>query len=222
MAAGQGRRMGGGVPKQFLPLGGVPLVLRAVRPFVSHPEVAEVILVLPVEYSAAPPAWLAELRTGTLCVVPGGEERTQSVAAGLSALSAQCEIVLVHDGARPLVDRETIDRVIAGVRTWRAATAAIPLRDTIKQAETGDPPVITATVPRTGLWQAQTPQGFMRRVLEDAHAAAKEGGRIASDDAELVERLGVQVRIVEGSSGNLKITTPQDLAVAAALLEAGG
>lgn len=220
VAAGHGRRMGGTVPKQFLPLGGVPMVLRAIRPFISHPDVAEVVLVLPVEHSAAPPPWLAEMRTGILAVVPGGEERTESVAAGLSALSAQCEVVLVHDGARPLVDRDTIDRVIAGARAWQAVTAAIPLTDTLKKAKAGHPPVIAETVPRAGLWRAQTPQGFMRRLLEDAHAAARKDGRGATDDAELVERLGVAVRIVEGSLGNLKITTAEDFALAAAVLEA--
>lgn len=206
--------MGGEVPKQFLPLAGVPLLLRTLRPFVSHPDVTETVVVLPADITANPPEWLAALREGNLTLVPGGEERADSVAAGLGALSGACRIVLVHDGARPLVETDTITRVIAAARTHGAAIAAVPLAETLKQVDEGR---VTGTVPRKGLWRAQTPQGFRREVLEEAHAARAEG-HVPTDDAELVERLGRPVRVVPDSPRNMKVTAPDDLALAEALL----
>jgi 2-C-methyl-D-erythritol 4-phosphate cytidylyltransferase len=120
-------------------------------------------------------------------------------------------VVLVHDGARPFVDRAVIDSVIGYARRGEGAVAAVPLSDTLKQASPHDASLIERTVPRTSLWRAQTPQGFPRTVLERAHAAA---GEDATDDAALVETLGIPVRLVPDSSRNLKITTPDDLALA--------
>jgi 2-C-methyl-D-erythritol 4-phosphate cytidylyltransferase len=221
VAAGRGRRMGEEMPKQFLPLAGVPVLLRALRPFVSHPDVTETVVVLPATIAANPPEWLAGLRDGTLTLVPGGQERADSVAAGLGALSGACRLVLVHDGARPLVEVETVDRVIAAARAHGAAIAAVPLADTLKRVdERSDHRRIAETVSRRGLWRAQTPQGFLREVLEAAHATRDDESGPPTDDAEMVERLGTPVHIVPGSPRNLKITSPDDLAVAEALLEA--
>ena len=221
VAAGRGTRIGGELPKQYLPLDGVPILLRSVRPFASHPDVAQVVVVLAPAEAESPPAFLAELMGETLGIAAGGRERSDSVAAGLRALRAGCEIVLVHDGARPFVDRGVIDAVIGHARAGEGAVAAVPVSDTIKEAVGADPTLIGRTVPRAGLWRAQTPQGFPRRLLEQAYARAGAGASGATDDAALVEDCGGTVRLVPDSPRNIKITTRDDLAVAEALAVAG-
>lgn len=194
------------------------MVLRALRPFTSHAEVAHVVLVLPAAVAETPPAWLAELRGGTLTLVPGGEERSDSVAAGLGALPAECRTVLVHDAARPFVERATIDAVIARARDGVGAVAAVPLGDTLKEADAAEGGRIRRTIPRDGLWRAQTPQGFPRAMLERAYATARAERARATDDAMLVERLGEPVCVVPDSNRNLKITTADDLMLAERLV----
>lgn len=223
VAAGRSERMGGEVPKQFRTVAGVPLLLRALRPFLSHPDVLEVVAVLPVEDVSHPPAWLAELLGDRLRAVAGGAARMDSVEAGLRELTAGCTAVLVHDGARPFPEPSVIDRVIAAVRHGTGAVAAIPVTDTLKEAE---PPALGAlghiirTVSRDRLWRAQTPQGFPRRMLTDAFAAARSAGYSATDEASLVERTGGPVVLVHDVSTNLKITTLEDLRIAEALATA--
>lgn len=213
-AAGKGTRIGGGAPKQYRALGGVPVVLRALRPFTAHPEVAQVALVLPPSEVAAPPPFLRELRGHGLALVAGGAERSDSVRAGLAALRDECTIVLVHDAARPFVDRGVIDEVIRHARAGEGAIAALPLSDTVKEADAGEPSRVARTVPRDRLWRAQTPQGFPRKLLTDAYARAARQGLSATDDAALVEAFGGVVRLVPDSSRNFKITTAEDLALA--------
>jgi 2-C-methyl-D-erythritol 4-phosphate cytidylyltransferase len=212
VAAGRGERLGGEIPKQYREIAGVPMLLRALRPFTSHPEVAQVVVALPAADATRPPAWLATLTGGSLVLVPGGAERSASVAAGLGALSPACEIVLVHDAARPFVDREVIDAVIRTARSGIGAVPALPLSDTVKESKGPSNPTVERTVPRDRLWRAQTPQGFPRQLLVRAHQAAGSEG--ASDDAALVERLGHEVRLVPGSERNLKVTTLEDLRLA--------
>lgn len=224
VAAGRSERLGGEVPKQFRPLAGVPLLLRAVRPFLSHPDVLEVIAVLPAANVLAPPVWLAELLGERLRAVAGGEVRMDSVEAGLKELAPGCTIVLVHDGARPFPEPAVIDRVIAAARHGTGAVAAVPVSDTLKEAE---PPALGAlghvirTVSRNGLWRAQTPQGFPRPMLTRAFEAARGAGYSATDEATLVERAGGPVVLVHDVSTNLKITTLDDLRMAEALAAAG-
>jgi 2-C-methyl-D-erythritol 4-phosphate cytidylyltransferase len=220
VAAGQGTRVGGEVPKQYLPIDGVPVLLRAVRPFASHPEVLQVVVVLSSADARQPPEFLVPLTGEALVLAAGGRERADSVASGLQALRAECEIVLVHDGARPFVDRAVIDAVIAHARAGQGAVAAVPVSDTLKEAAETDPTRVGRTVPRAGLWRAQTPQGFPRPVLESAYAAAGACAGGATDDAALVEAAGGVVRLVPDSPRNLKITTREDLAVAEAIARA--
>ncbi|MGH7515426.1 MAG: 2-C-methyl-D-erythritol 4-phosphate cytidylyltransferase [Gemmatimonadales bacterium] len=220
VAAGRGTRVGGETPKQFQPIAGVPMVLRALRPFASHPDVAEVVLVLPPHAAATPPDFLRSLGSG-LTIVAGGAARADSVAAGLAALGAECTIVVVHDAARPFVERTVIDAVIAHARAGEGAVAAIRVSDTLKEAAPDDPSRVARTVARDGLWRAQTPQGFPRAVLERAHSAAGRDRSAATDDAGLVERLGIPVRLVPDSSRNLKVTTPEDLVLAELLARRG-
>jgi 2-C-methyl-D-erythritol 4-phosphate cytidylyltransferase len=195
------------------------MILRALRPFTSHPDVAQVALVLPAAEAADPPAFLAELRGGRLEIVPGGTRRSDSVAAGLTALRPECRVVLVHDGARPFVDRSVIDAVIRHCRAGESAIAAVPLTDTLKEADPREPDRVARTVSRERLWRAQTPQGFPRDLLTRAHAHAAERRHSATDDASLVEACGGTVRLVPDSARNLKITTPEDLVLAELLAD---
>lgn len=210
VAGGSGRRMGAPVRKQYLEILGEPVLLRAVRPFVDHPGVGEVVVVLPEEDAGSPPSWLVELG---LRVVAGGDERGDSVWNGLAAVRADSDAVLIHDGARPFVSSAVIDRVLAGARTG-GVIAAVPVTDTIKEVE-GDR--IVGTPERARLWQAQTPQGFPRVLLLDVYTRARTEGVAATDDAALLERYGHAVRVVEGAPENVKITRPTDLYVAEAL-----
>ena len=221
VAAGQGTRIVSDTPKQFLEIGGVPMLLRAIRPFACHPAVAHVVVVLRAADAAAPPAWLLPHAGSMLSLVAGGAERSASVAAGLAALPPTCQLVLVHDAARPFIDIPLIDRVIEAARAGHAAVPALPVIDTIKEVDAGDPERIARTVPRESLRRAQTPQGFPRQLIEQAHSRARRNGAASTDDAELVERLGVTVRIVVGDPRNLKVTTAEDLEFAEYLARRG-
>jgi 2-C-methyl-D-erythritol 4-phosphate cytidylyltransferase len=216
-AAGRGERVGGEIAKQYHLIGGVPMVLRALRPFTSHSDVAHVVLVLPPDDAATPPPFLSALPG--LTIVSGGRHRGESVRAGLAALRPECTVVLVHDAARPFVDQSLIGAVIAVARRGEGAVPAVPLSDTLKEADAGDPTRIARTRPRAHLWRAQTPQGFPRKVLEEAYARAARHGHRATDDAALVETIGLPVRLVPDSARNLKVTTREDLALAELLAE---
>jgi 2-C-methyl-D-erythritol 4-phosphate cytidylyltransferase len=223
VAAGRGERCGSELPKQFRPLAGVPLLLHALRPFLSHPAVARVIAVLPEAEATTPPPWLAELLGERLQSVAGGAERMDSVEAGLRVLPDSCSIVLVHDGARPFPEAVLIDAVLAEARRGVGAIAAVPVSDTLKEAglvEQSLPAPVLRTVPRATLWRAQTPQGFPRAMLEDAFARARSAGFVATDEAELVEQAGGKVVLIPDSSLNLKVTTPEDFRLAEALAQA--
>jgi 2-C-methyl-D-erythritol 4-phosphate cytidylyltransferase len=215
VAGGAGRRMGGEVAKQFLEVRGVPILQRAITPFLEHPGIGPVVVVLPPDDVLRQPQWLRALEVSVLA---GGAERSDSVWNGLRALPDDADPVLIHDGARPFVSREIIDRVLAATRTG-PAIAAIPVSDTIKEVDAERR--IVATPERARLWQAQTPQGFPRALLIAAHQRARAEGRAATDDAVLVEYLGARIAIVEGSAENIKITRPVDLIFAEALAAQG-
>jgi 2-C-methyl-D-erythritol 4-phosphate cytidylyltransferase len=216
VAAGAGVRAGPPLdePKQFRPILGVPMLLRALRPFTSHPDVAHVVVALPGGFAARPPAWLATLVGERLALVAGGATRAHSVRAGLSALPAGAGVVLVHDGARPFVSRETIDAVIAKARAGVGAVAAVPVSDTVKEVVEGSR--IAKTVARDRLWRAQTPQGFPRDMIERAYDQLANGDS-ASDDAALCERAGLPVEVVPDTAYNVKVTTADDFRLAEAL-----
>lgn len=211
VAGGSGRRIGGGVRKQYLEVRGEPILLHALRPFLLHPEIGTVVVVLPPDDAAVPPPWLAALG---VVVVAGGEERGDSVWNGLAAIPPDAAMVLIHDGARPFVPAEVIDRVLAGARSG-PTLAALPVTDTLKEVASDG--TVLGTPDRARFWQAQTPQGFPRETIVAAHRRAREEGFRATDDAALCERYGIPVRVVEGAPENLKVTHPADLAVAEAL-----
>lgn len=216
MAAGAGVRAGPGEPKQFRPIHGVPLLVRSLRPFTSHPDVGHVVIALPAEFAARPPAWLAAFARSSVTLVPGGTIRTESVRTALGSLPRGLPIVLVHDAARPFVPRETIDGVIARARAGFGAVAAIPVSDTVK--EVADDHRVRRTVDRSRLWRAQTPQGFPRPMFEEAFKRLDPRAPAPTDDAEICERAGFPVDVVADSVHNFKITTPEDFRLAEALL----
>ncbi|HXM37340.1 MAG TPA: 2-C-methyl-D-erythritol 4-phosphate cytidylyltransferase [Gemmatimonadales bacterium] len=222
VAAGAGVRAGPGEPKQFRPILGVPMLLRALRPFAAHPEVRQVVVVLPPGYAERPPEWLGRVRGERLAVVAGGAQRVDSVRAGLAALPRDTVVVLVHDAARPFVSRGTIDAVIARARAGVGAVAAVPVSDTLKEVGQGShrpTPRVARTVDRERIWRAQTPQGFPRQMLDDAYAQLVPSSQngIPSDDAEVCERAGFPVELVPDSPYNFKITTADDFRIAEAL-----
>lgn len=215
VAAGAGVRAGPGEPKQFRPIFGVPMLLRALRPFTSHPDVGLVVVSVPAGFEARPPEWLGKLLGERLTVVAGGATRAHSVRAGLRALPQRIAVVLVHDGARPFVSRETIDGVIAKARSGVGAVAAAPLHDTVKEVMAGNR--VTRTVERDRFWRAQTPQGFPRAMIEQAYAGLTDGGSAPTDDAELCEQAGFPVEVVPDTAHNFKVTTADDFRIAEAL-----
>ena len=206
-AAGSGRRMGTPLPKQFLKIGGKTVLEKAVEPFESSEHVDEIIVVGSSEF--------LELCTG-LCrqfskfsrAVAGGKERQDSVRNALNLV--EDGYVLIHDGARPYVDMETIMRVLEAAAGTGAAVAAVPVKDTVRQTRGGDN-TDSITLPRDRLYSVQTPQGFDVALIREAYAAAEGEGFLGTDDGGLAERAGHPVTIVEGSYRNIKITTQEDL-----------
>lgn len=215
VAGGSGSRTGGSELKQFRWVAGKPALLHSVQAFMARPDVAIVVVVLPKAYAADPPPWLFQCDVDRLLVSTGGNERHESVLNGLEDLPEELAISVVHDAARPLVTDETIDRVIAEARRGHGAIAALPVVDTLKEVDADGR--IVRTVDRTSLWRAQTPQAFPREILERAHIAAQRDRIGATDDAFLVERLGLPVVVVQGSERGMKITTEEDFARAEAM-----
>jgi 2-C-methyl-D-erythritol 4-phosphate cytidylyltransferase len=192
------------------------MLLRALRPFTSHPDVTHVVAVVPAAYEREPPEWLATLAGEGLVLAAGGATRADSVRSGLRALRPEATIVLVHDAARPFVSRDTVDAVIVLARRGVGAVAALAVTDTVKQV--GRDHQIARTVPRDGLWRAQTPQGFPRAMLEEAYGRLAAGDTAPTDEAELCERCGFPVEVVPDGALNFKVTTPEDFRIAEALV----
>lgn len=215
LAAGRGERLGGATPKAFVRLAGRTLIERSVATLLSLTEVTWVLPVVPAGFGRSARDLGLPEDPRLLAAVPGGVERQDSVALGLEALPAEVECVAIHDAARCLVRAMDVARVLAVARTDRAALLAVPASDTIKRVRAGR---IVETPPRGECWVAQTPQVFAVEVIREAIAKARQDGVVGTDDAQLVERLGVPVRVVEGSPRNLKITRPEDLLLAERLL----
>lgn len=204
-AGGSGLRVGAGVPKQLLEIGGRSILERAIEAFVSHPRVDDVVVVLPEALVAAPPAWLAS--APRVRIVLGGARRQDSVANAFDAVPEDSEIVLVHDAARPFVTADLISRSIDAAAQHGAAIAAMPAHDTVKRVIDG---VVDETIPRESIYLAQTPQSFRRDVLAAAIAAGRSGAG-GTDEAALAERAGHRVHVIEGEAANVKITTSADV-----------
>lgn len=215
VAAGQGTRAGDGERKQLRPIAGVPMLLRAIRPFASHPDVGTIVVALPDDLVRTPPPFLADLVGERLRLVAGGPSREASVACGLDALAETPSVIVVHDGARPFVSRTTIDAVVAVARAGQGAVAAVPVVDTLRRWHSGaDASVV---VPREDLWRAQTPQAFPGEALRSAFTLGTGRLHEFTDDAAVFEAAGFAVVMVEDDTANLKVTTPADFRLAEAL-----
>lgn len=221
-AAGMGKRMGASVNKQYLHLGGLPILAHTLAVFQSCPDITGICLVTPADEIA-----YCRDQVVTPCgyskvieIVPGGRERQNSVMNGLKALRRHAlsdDVVLIHDGVRPFITPHLLRESISTASNHDGALVAVPAKDTIKTVRDGD---VVDTPDRSCLWQAQTPQSFRFGLILEAHQSAENAGFSGTDDSSLVERRGGKVRIVTGDYRNIKITTPEDLVLAEAFLSA--
>ncbi|MBU8855448.1 2-C-methyl-D-erythritol 4-phosphate cytidylyltransferase [Priestia megaterium] len=215
LAAGQGKRMKAGRNKQFLTIQNVPLIIHTLQKFEQDPWCSGIVLVVNEKEVEIFEELLTEYpiqKVQSLTV--GGDERQHSVYNGLKSLK-QAQMVLIHDGARPFVQQNTIHELVEKAASDKAAVLAVPVKDTIKRVEQG---TVIETVERSSLWAIQTPQAFLFDVVMDAHEKAKTNEYLGTDDASLVEKAGQKVSIVEGNYDNIKLTTPEDLLYAEAIL----
>jgi 2-C-methyl-D-erythritol 4-phosphate cytidylyltransferase len=218
-AAGLGTRMGAETPKQFLELDGVPIVILSLRRIAACPLITDIIVATRPDNVERLEARIREEKfTQPVRVIKGADSRQGSVAQALNLVGDDTELVVVHDAVRPFVAVELITRVIEEARHYKAAILGVPAMDTVKEVKRASLPkdvaLITATVPRERIVLAQTPQVFETRLLKEAFALAEGDGLNASDEAGLVERMGHDVFVVQGSERNIKITKPADMDLA--------
>ena len=210
-AAGTGKRMGSSIPKQYLKIGGEPILLKSIRAFCDNKEIDWIVVVTNGDYIQAclemkDRYGLDKIQT----VIEGGEERQDSVYRAIVEIDRLCpeiEYVLVHDGARPFVRQETINAVLEAAEEKGAAVACVPVKDSIRQEKDGE----SANLPRQRLYAVQTPQGFQKEILRKAYEQAFADGYYGTDDATLAERIGQSVALVRGTYDNIKITTREDM-----------
>jgi len=215
-ASGAGSRFGASVPKQFLDLKGKQILQRTIQAFEQMEIVGTIVVAVPLGYAQTVKDYgFSKVKH----IVEGGESRAASVFSALRALPATTEIVLVHDGVRPFVTEDIVIAVVDAARNYGAAVACCPVTDTIKKVDSARQ--ITETPNRSDLWQAQTPQGFTYEMITKAYEWAVKEGLLShvTDDSALVERLGKPVFVVESNRKNIKITTAEDMVIAAAFLD---
>jgi len=220
-AAGKGQRMGGRVRKQFISLRGMPLLLYALRAFEEFKGIEHIYLVIDegdFEYCKGEIIQKYGIKK-VVQLVPGGHRRQDSVWNGLEAMEGHCDMVVVHDGVRPFVSPGILKRLMGAMRDYQAVITAIPAHDTIKRVDAAGN--VVDTLQRDALFHVQTPQGFRYDVIKEAYERASREGAEGTDDAYFVERMGIQVKVIEGSPLNIKITTPEDIALANWILQAG-
>lgn len=218
-SAGQGRRMG--AKKNYLPILDMPVIAYTLKAFETSPLVSSIVVAVSPgdEESFQQDIVLRHGITKAVRIIAGGRERQSSVANALKAIEGYGNVIAVHDGARPLVTADIIERTIREAAKTGAAICAVRPKDTVK---TGRDNVVTGTIDRAGLWSVQTPQAFRAHILFEAFRKADEDGFSATDESALVERLGIEVSVVEGSYENIKITTKEDLNIAECILMARG
>jgi 2-C-methyl-D-erythritol 4-phosphate cytidylyltransferase len=222
LAAGAGRRIGGNTSKVFLPLAGRPLLLRTLDRVFSARSIEKVVLVIAANEVARCETLLRSdtaLRGRPWLVQVGGVTRQQSAKRGLEKIGSDTDIVMIHDGARPLVSASLIDHCVEAAADKGAAVVGLPVRDTIKMVSQDRR--IQSTPERSSLWEIQTPQAFKRELIVEAHQRAERDGVEGTDDAMLVERLGKPVYIIDGERTNFKITVPEDVWLAESLIREG-
>ena len=221
-AAGQGRRMKSYLNKQFILLRGMPIIVHTLRVFQDAEVISNIVLVCA---SGEEEYYRQEILSNygiskPTVVVAGGSERQDSVCCGLQTINDSSDYVMIHDGARPLLTVDLINRLAEEAKVTGAVVAGVPVKDAIKRTDAGG--MITDTLMRERLWSIQTPQVFSLELIQKAHKQASAAEFFGTDDAALVERLGVPVRVIPGSYENIKITTPEDIVVAEAILKRRG
>ena len=227
VAAGEGRRVGAGISKVYLPIGGRAVLLRTLDQFFRAKRVNNVIVVIAKSDLVRCRSLLdsdSQAREQSWVVQIGGSSRQESVNRGLEKVSSDCDVVVIHDGARPFVSPELIDHVVEAASARKAVVVGVPVRDTIKVISDkviSEDRQILSTPARNCLWEIQTPQAFERSLIFEAHEAAQRNEQEATDDATLVERLGKPVYLIDGERTNIKITLPEDLLFAEALVASG-
>lgn len=217
VAAGQGRRMNSDINKQYIEIAGKPVLSRTLQVFEDCNKIDEIILVVnsqDIFYCKENIVGFNHIHK-VKALVAGGTERQVSVYNGLMEVSSSCNIVLIHDGARPFISRKCIEDSIDAACEYGAACVAVPVKDTIKMADDED--FIAMTLERSLLWSIQTPQAFRYDLIMEAHKKSKESGYMGTDDAVLVERLGIKTKLVMGDYSNIKITTQEDICIGEAL-----
>ncbi|MGM0924517.1 MAG: 2-C-methyl-D-erythritol 4-phosphate cytidylyltransferase [Bacillota bacterium] len=214
-AAGQGKRMNAGKNKQFIELDGIPVIVHTLKVFEHDPQCTGILLVVNPNERDIFAAMAERYEIGKIKdLISGGSERQHSVYNGLKAASS--EIVLVHDGARPFIKKHMMTKLVKAASEGGAATVAVPVKDTIKRVLNSE---VIETVERSSLWAVQTPQAFRLSDILTAHEYASQSGFLGTDDASLIERSGRKVKVIEGDYTNIKLTTPDDLLLAKAILE---
>lgn len=218
VAAGKGRRMGEKVKKQFIHLKGMPLLLYTLRAFEEFEDIGHIYLVLDEgDFHYCMEEIVEKYGIGKVYrLVPGGDRRQDSVWNGLQAMEGNCDIVIVHDGVRPFVSSDILKRLTAAMRSAQAVITAVPALDTVKRVDQGGN--VVGTLQRDTLFHIQTPQGFRYDVIREAYRRAMGEGIQGPDDAYFVERMGIEVKIIEGSPLNIKVTTPEDITLARSIL----
>jgi 2-C-methyl-D-erythritol 4-phosphate cytidylyltransferase len=222
LAAGESRRLGGEMPKPYLPIAGRPLILRTLDRLFAATSVDGVVLVVAADQIARCESLLRSdlaLKDRPCVLQAGGATRQESARRGLERLAADVEIVIIHDGARPFVSAGLVDRCVEATVEKRAVVVGLPARDTIKLVSRDH--WVKTTPERSTLWEIQTPQVFERKLIVSAHAQAEREGALVTDDAMVIERMGIPVYVLEGERTNFKITVAEDVWLAETLLREG-
>lgn len=217
LAAGLGKRMQAGHNKQFIEICGQSVLTHTLTVFAQIPEIAKIVLVVRAGEEDTCQNMIPEIAENKTVLAIGGKERQDSVHNGIRAITWECEYILIHDGARPLVTEKVIRRTLLAAQNSGAAICAVPVKDTIKQADSDGN--VLATIPRESLWAVQTPQVFRADLIRRAYENAYVHNHYGTDDASLVEYLGEKIKIVTGDYENIKITTPEDIPTAEQILQ---
>ena len=217
LAAGLGKRMQAGHNKQFIEICGQSVLTHTLTVFAQIPEIAKIVLVVRAGEEDTCQNMIPEIAENKTVLAIGGKERQDSVHNGIRAITWECEYILIHDGARPLITEDVIRRTLLAAQNSGAAICAVPVKDTIKQADSDGN--VLATIPRESLWAVQTPQVFRADLIRRAYENAYVHNHYGTDDASLVEYLGEKIKIVTGDYENIKITTPEDIPTAEQILQ---
>ncbi|OGP68333.1 MAG: hypothetical protein A2W27_11490 [Deltaproteobacteria bacterium RBG_16_44_11] len=217
-AGGAGKRLNAKQAKQYLLLDDTPLLIHTLKVFQKAKIINEIVLVLPKDYVASAKQLINNYGlTKITAVVAGGKERQDSVKNGIAAINGKCDVVVIHDAVRPFVTEELITKVVVAAKLTGAASIGVKAKDTIKETKKDN--LVAATIPRQNLWLTQTPQAFKFELLKKAYKTAYDKKYYGTDDASLVERIGKKIKMIEGSYENIKITTPEDMIMAEALMK---